>query len=354
MRLSSSRTSRLAMWLLALAAAPLLVQPAGPAQAQAQTTRANAVQAAAEISQETFRDWVFVLAHDSMRGRWTPSPELDQAARWIADHFRNLGLRPGAGGGDFLQWYPVPREDQVPRGGIRAPNVVGILPGSDPDLAREFVVYSAHMDHVGVGRPDASGDSIYNGADDNASGTVAVMTIAAAFAALPETPRRSVAFVLVSGEERGLWGSRHFVDQGGIPPTRMVANLNLDMIGRNWPDTIVLVGKEHSDLGETVRETAHRHPELGLTVIRDPWPGQRFFFRSDQFSFARRGVPAIFFFSGTHEDYHRPGDLPGWVNAEKAARLARLAFLAGLEVADRTSPPRWNPESYDQIVQPQR
>ena len=353
MRPFPSRIPWVAAWSLAVATGPLLVQPGALAQTPT-AVAGDALQAAAGISEETFQDWVFVLAHDSMRGRWTPSRELDQAARWIADHFRELGLRPGGGGGDFLQWYSVPRDARAPGGRIRAPNVVGILPGSDPNLAREFVVYSAHMDHVGVGRPDATGDSIYNGADDNASGTVAVMKIAAAFAALPEPPRRSVAFVLVSGEERGLWGSRHFVDQGGIPPTRMVANLNLDMIGRNWPDTIVLVGKEHSDLGETIRETAHRHPELGLEVIRDPWPAQRFFFRSDQISFARRGVPAVFFFSGTHEDYHRPGDLPKRVNAEKAARVGRLAFLAGMEVANRTSPPRWNPESYDQIVQPQR
>jgi Zn-dependent M28 family amino/carboxypeptidase len=231
---------------------------------------------------------------------------------------------------------------------------VAILPGRDRNLRREYVVFSAHMDHVGIGRPDARGDSIYNGADDNASGTAAVIAIAAAFASLPEAPRRSIAFVLVSGEERGLWGSRHFVDEGRIPPERMVANLNLDMIGRNWPDTIVAVGKEHSELGPLVRDVAHRHPDLGLVVIPDPWPGQRFFFRSDQHSFARRGVPSLFLFSGTHEDYHRPGDVPERVDAEKTARVARLAFLAGLEVAEGTERPRWNPESHERIVETQR
>jgi len=180
------------------------------------------------------------------------------------------------------------------------------------------------------------------------------MAIAAAFASLPEPPRRSIAFVLVSGEERGLWGSRHFVDHGRIPPERMVANLNLDMVSRNWPDTIVAVGKEHSDLGSTVRAVSLRHPELGLAVIPDPWPRERFFFRSDQFNFARRGVPALFFFNGTHEDYHRPGDIPERIDAEKAARVARLAFLTGLEAADRPERPQWNPESYERIVQSQR
>lgn len=318
----------------------------------------TALAAAAGITEEGIRDRVFALAHDSMRGRWTPSPELERAARWISDHFAALGLEAGGEGGSFVQWYPLPEgaTDGTPRGraATRAPNVVGILPGSDRNLRREYVVFTAHMDHVGVGRPDATGDSIYNGADDNASGTAAVMEIAAAFAALPDAPRRSVAFVLVSGEERGLWGSRHFVDGGRIPAARMVANLNLDMISRNWPDTIVAVGKEHSDLGATVRSVSTRHPELGLVVIPDPWPRQQFFLRSDQHSFARRGVPALFFFNGTHEDYHRPGDVPERIDAEKAARVAQLVFLTGLEVANRPERPRWNPESYERIVQPGR
>jgi hypothetical protein len=305
--------------------------------------------AAAAITEEAFRDRVFVLAHDSMRGRATPSRELDQAARWIADRFGELGLRPGGDGG-FLQWYDLP----VGTRGERAPNVVGILPGSDPSRRGEYIVYTAHMDHVGVGRPDAAGDSIYNGADDNASGTAAVMGIAEGFAALSEPPARSVAFVLVSGEERGLWGSRHFVESGTISASQIVANLNLDMVGRNWPDTIVAIGKEHSDLGRTVLEVSDRHPELGMTVIPDPWPEQRFFFRSDQYSFARRGVPALFFFNGTHEDYHRPGDVPEKIDGEKAARIARLAFFLGLEVANRPERPRWSPESYERIVLPER
>jgi hypothetical protein len=330
--------------------------PPGAAEAQEGAPDTADVRAAASvITEEGIRDKVFLLAHDSMRGRWTPSPELEQAARWAQARFRELGLRPGGDGGSHLQWYPLPEGATGPgaRGGdaTRAPNVVAILPGRDRNLRREYVVFSAHMDHVGIGRPDARGDSIYNGADDNASGTAAVMAIAAAFAALPEAPRRSVAFVLVSGEERGLWGSRHFVDRGRIPTELMVANLNLDMIGRNGPDTIVAVGKEHSDLGPMVRDVALRHPELGLVVIPDPWPRERFFFRSDQYSFARRGVPSLFLFSGTHEDYHRPGDLPDRVDADKAARVARLAFLAGLEIAEGTERPRWNPESHDRIVE---
>jgi hypothetical protein len=355
MRSTSIRGTYLLAWVLL---APGCTGPSASAGAQEAASDTVAARLAVSvITEEGIRDKVFLLAHDSMRGRWTPSPELEQAARWAQARFRELGLRPGGDGGSHLQWYALP-EGAGGQGGMvdpaRAPNVVAILPGGDRNLRREYVVFSAHMDHVGVGRPDLRGDSIYNGADDNASGTAGLMAIAAAFASLPEPPRRSIAFVLVSGEERGLWGSRHFVDRGRIPPERMVANLNLDMIGRNWPDTIVAVGEEHSDMGTLVRDLATRHPELGLTVIPDPWPGQRFFFRSDHHSFARRGVPAIFMFSGTHEDYHRPGDRPESVDAEKAARVARLAFLAGLEIAQRSERPRWNPESHDQILETPR
>ena len=237
-----------------------------------------------------------------------------------------------------------------------APNTVGILEGSDPKLKHEYIVYSAHMDHVGTAgksagcRPQGA-DSICNGADDDASGTVAVIEAAEAFAPLQPRPKRSIIFLTVSGEEHGLWGSEYFAAHPPVPVSSMVANLNLDMVGRNWRDTIVAIGKEHSDLGATLNRVAHAHPELNLKAIDDIWPDERFYFRSDHYNFARVGVPILFFFNGTHVDYHQVGDHPDKIDAEKESRIVKLVFYLGLEIANAAERPKWNPESYKQIVE---
>jgi Peptidase family M28 len=238
-----------------------------------------------------------------------------------------------------------------------APNVAAILPGSDPKLKDEYVVFSAHMDHVGVAGPKGSGgcraqgaDSICNGADDDGSGTVAVVEIAEALARLNPKPKRSILFVNVSGEEKGLWGSEYFADHPTVPLNNVVADLNIDMVGRNWRDTIVAIGKEHSDLGATLNRVAADHPELNMRPIDDIWPQENFYFRSDHYNFAKKGVPILFFFSGTHEDYHRPGDSPDKIDAEKEARVAQLIFYLGLEIANAPARPKWNPDSYKRIV----
>jgi Zn-dependent M28 family amino/carboxypeptidase len=238
-----------------------------------------------------------------------------------------------------------------------APNVVAILEGSDPTLKGEYVVFSAHMDHVGVAGPRGSGgcraqgaDSICNGADDDGSGTAAVVEIAEAFAGLNPRPKRSIIFLNVSGEEKGLWGSAYFADHPTVPMNDVVANLNIDMIGRNWKDTIVAIGKEHSDLGATLNRVAAAHPELNMRPIDDIWPQENFYFRSDHFNFARKGVPVLFFFSGTHPDYHQVGDSPDKIDAEKESRVTRLIFYLGVDIANRAERPKWNPDSYRRIV----
>ncbi|HLZ45116.1 MAG TPA: M28 family peptidase [Gemmatimonadales bacterium] len=238
-----------------------------------------------------------------------------------------------------------------------APNVVGILEGSDPTLKNEYVVFSAHMDHIGIAGPKGSGscqargaDSICNGADDDGSGTAAVVELAQAFAGMHPRPKRSIIFLNVSGEEKGLWGSHYFTDHPTVPITSIVADLNIDMIGRNWKDTIVAIGKEHSDLGATLNRVAAEHPELDMRPIDDIWPEQDFYRRSDHFNFARKGVPILFFFSGVHEDYHQVGDSPDKIDSEKESRVARLIFYLGLDVADAAERPKWNPDSYRSIV----
>jgi hypothetical protein len=234
---------------------------------------------------------------------------------------------------------------------LSAPNVVGLVEGSDPVLKNEYIVFSGHMDHLGVGQPDAHGDSIYNGADDDASGTIAVVELAGAFAQLEPKPRRSLIFLTVSGEERGLWGSDYFSGHPTVPIRQIVADLNTDMVGRNWKDTIVVIGKEHSDLGATLNRVNRAHPELRMTAIDDIWPNEDFYSRSDHFNFARRGVPILFFFNGTHQDYHRPSDEVSKIDAEKESRIVKLVFYLGLDLANANARPKWKPESYKSIVE---
>ena len=229
------------------------------------------------------------------------------------------------------------------------PNVAAILRGSDPNLRDTYVIISAHMDHVGVGAPDATGDSIYNGADDDASGTSAVIEIAEALASQAQRPARSVLFLLVSGEEKGLLGSRYYSDHPTVPISSIVANVNIDMIARNAADSVVAIGQDYSSLGPWTQEVVSAHPELNLTASRDLWPEQRFFFRSDHFNFARKEIPAIFFFSGVHEDYHRPSDEVEKINADKAARIARLAYYVTREIATRAQPPRWTEQGLKEV-----
>ena len=238
-----------------------------------------------------------------------------------------------------------------------APNVVAILEGGDPALKNEYVVFSAHMDHVGVAGPRGSGgcraqgaDSICNGADDDGSGTVAVVEIAQAFAGMNPRPKRSIVFLNVSGEEKGLWGSEYFADHPAVPISSIVADLNIDMIGRNWKDTIVAIGKEHSDLGATLNRVGAAHPELNMRPIDDIWPQEQFYFRSDHYNFARKGVPILFFFNGTHPDYHQVSDSPDKIDAEKESRVAQLIFYLGVDVANAAERPKWNPDSYKRIV----
>jgi hypothetical protein len=231
----------------------------------------------------------------------------------------------------------------------RPPNVAGIVRGSDPVLRNSYIVISAHMDHVGTGRPDASGDSIFNGADDNASGTTSILELAQAFAALPVKPARSIIFLGVSGEEKGLVGSAYYANNPTVPLESIVANINMDMIGRNSPDSIVVIGKDFSSLGTLANTIATRHPEVGLTLSDDIWPEQRFFFRSDHFNFAAKEIPSLFFFSGVHEDYHRQGDHWYKIDTEKVMRVTRMVFHLTHAIASDRQAPQWTEDGLREV-----
>jgi hypothetical protein len=229
------------------------------------------------------------------------------------------------------------------------PNLAAVLEGGDTRLRREYVVISAHLDHIGVrsGRPD----SIFNGADDNASGVAGLLELAEAFSRRGARPARSLLFLVPSGEEKGLWGSAYWVRHPTVPIRDVVADLNMDLIGRNWPDSVIVTGPEMSTLGETLRRVTATHPELRMAPVADRWPEERIFYRSDHYNLALAGVPVLFFTSGTHPDYHRPTDDAVGIDTEKASRLVRYIFRIGAAVAGEPERPRWNPGSHERLLE---
>ncbi len=227
---------------------------------------------------------------------------------------------------------------------VLVPYVVGVLPGRDPRLRNEYVVMSAHLDHLGLRIPADRGDSIYNGADDNASGVAAVLETAHAFGRMSRRPRRSVIFFTPSAEELCICGSEYFTREPPVPIGAIVADVNLDGVGRSWQaDTVSAVGSPYSTLGRTVRTVARAHPDLALTVVDDQWPDEEYFTHSDQVWFARRGVPSIFLSSsGPDEHYHRVSDETGTIEADFTARISRLGAWLVRAVAEDPERPRWD------------
>ena len=254
------------------------------------------------IREQDIRAELSFLASDAMQGRGSGTIYERIAAEYIGSQFQQFGLEPGgdtdsAGNKSFVQRVPV---QTAPSGATW--NVIGILRGSDP---REAIMLSAHLDHLGVNEAAPGDDKIFNGADDDASGSVAVLELARALAG-GKRPRRTIYFVCFGSEERRGLGSRHFIDNPPVPLTQIVADLQFEMLGRPDPKvaagTLWLTGFERSNLG----------PELarnGAALVADPHPQQRFFQRSDNYPLALRGVIAHTISSfGLHTDYHRPSD----------------------------------------------
>ncbi|MGE5177023.1 MAG: M20/M25/M40 family metallo-hydrolase [Hyphomicrobiales bacterium] len=264
--------------------------------------------------------------------------------------------------GDPLPRFPLPARIRAhvaaDRAIVESPNVVGVIEGSDPALRREAVVVSAHLDHLGVGTP-VRGDSIYNGAMDNASGVATLLEIARALGAPGAAPRRSVVFLAVTGEEAGLLGSLAFVERPTLRDLDVVADVNLDMFLPIVPlRSLVDYGGEESELGDWFRAVAE---SSGYAVAPDPHPRETYFIRSDQYRFVRAGVPSVFVEFGPagdstldakttrweRERYHQPSDDTRqpivWAAADSFNRLF-LGFVR--DVADRPERPRWKGDSY--------
>jgi hypothetical protein len=241
---------------------------------------------------------------------------------------------------------------------VHGKNVAAILRGSDASLAPETIVFSAHLDHLGVGEP-VKGDTIYNGTLDNASGSAILLEVARAFARMKPRPRRSMLFLSVTGEEKGLLGSDYFAHYPTVEKKNIVANVNMDEDLMLWPlKDMVAFGAEHSSLANVVQAAASR---MDLGVSADPMPQEVIFIRSDQYSFVKQGIPSMFLVPGFKSDdpkinpqeifknweetrYHQPQDdmeQPG-LDFEAAAKYARFVFLCGWDIAQQKERPRWN------------
>jgi Zn-dependent M28 family amino/carboxypeptidase len=242
---------------------------------------------------------------------------------------------------------------------VRTGNVAGILPGSDPTLKDEVVIYTAHHDHFGIGAPDATGDKIYNGAQDNASGCAQLMAMARAFAALPERPRRSVMMLFVAGEEQGLLGSKYYSLHPTFKPGKIALNINYD--GGNFRGKtrdLTQIGKGKSSIDAIAKAMLERQ---GRVLVDDAFPDKGYFYRSDQFNFAKIGVPALYFHGGTdyigkpagwgreqqeqwvEHIYHQPSDEidDTWV-FDGMIQDAEVGFFTGWVVAQADAMPMWN------------
>jgi hypothetical protein len=235
-------------------------------------------------------------------------------------------------------------------------NVVGMIEGADPILKKEYVAIGAHYDHVGMSR-NAEGDKIFNGADDDGSGTVATLAIAQALAKGPARPKRSVLFVWHAGEEKGLWGSEFFTDNPTVPIEQIGAQLNIDMIGRSkkagdrnpanrdltGPNELYVIGSKmmSTDLGNLSEEVNNSYLKLAFNYkYDDPNDNERFFYRSDHYNYAKKGVPIIFYFSGVHEDYHGLADTADKIDYQKMEKVTRTIFAMMWRLANAPARPK--------------
>jgi len=243
-------------------------------------------------------------------------------------------------------------------------NVVAIIEGTDPALTDEYVVIGAHYDHIGVGNP-VNGDAINNGADDDGSGTTAVLAIAEALSH-GERPKRSVLLVWHTGEEAGMWGSRYINEKLPVPARNIVAALNIDMIGRSRPggDTnpanenltgpnevyVIGPGVQSAAMGEILDEVNDNYLGLTFNPLYDAMDHpERIFFRSDHINYARNGIPIAFFFTGTHEDYHRPSDSPDKIDYEKMLKITRTIYAIAWNLASRPDRPALNADLPEEL-----
>ncbi len=293
-----------------------------------------------EITAADLKKNLYVIASDEMEGRDTGSPGQKKAGEYMINYYKALGISYPKALGSYYQ--KVPADFMKKRGGGNLPdseNILAFIEGSEKP--EEIVVVSAHYDHVGT-----KNGVVYNGADDDGSGTVGVMEIAKAFQSAKKAgkgPKRSILFLHVTGEEHGLFGSEYYTDNPVFPLANTVVDLNIDMIGRDDPENrgkqyVYVIGSEmlSSEL-KVINEAANRNTNnLELNYkYDDPNDTQRLYYRSDHYNFAKNNVPVAFFFDGIHEDYHKPTDDVEKIDYELLKKRTQLVFATAWEIANR-------------------
>ncbi len=319
------------------------------------------------ISAENLKANLSFLASDKLAGRYTPSPGLDIAARFINEQFWKAKLQP-ASGPNFCQSATYTELPGLFEGAgakakpghvIQLCNLVGILRGSDPVLKNTYILLTAHYDHIGttataghaatkVLHPNPS-DQIFNGANDDASGTVSVIEIAKALVTLNPRPKRSIVFMTFFGEELGLLGSKYYAEHPIFPLTFTIAEINLEQLGRTDVglhkriDRASMTGYDYSDLPHYFEEAGRL---TGITVAPDRTADDSFFARSDNWSLAGHGVPAhTLFVALDYPDYHQVGDEAKKIDYANLARIDRMIALGLIDLANSDQPPAWNTEN---------
>ena len=296
---------------------------------------------AASITAKEIGNRLFTYASDEFEGRNTGEPGQKKAVEYLKNFYITEGISSGIIGDDYFQEVPASwLNKNSRRGGLKdSENVLAFIKGTEkPD---EIVIISAHLDHEGI-----KDGEIYNGADDDGSGTVAILEIAQAFKAAVDSgkgPKRSILFLHVTGEEKGLLGSKYYTENPVYPLANTVCDLNIDMVGRiddrhkNDPNYVYLIGSdklstELHNLSELVNK---KYTNINLDYkYNDEKDPNRFYYRSDHYNFAKNNIPIIFYFNGTHADYHRPSDTPDKINYELLENRTRLVFHTAWEVAN--------------------
>lgn len=293
------------------------------------------------ISQENLKKNLYVIAADDMQGRDTGSPGQKKAGEYMVKQYEDLGISHPSQMDSYYQKVPATFMNAKSRGENLpdSENILAFIKGTEkPD---EIIVISAHYDHVGT-----KNGVVYNGADDDGSGTVAVMEIAKAFQNAKKAgngPKRSILFLHVTGEEHGLFGSEYYSENPVFPLANTVADLNIDMIGRSDAENkgknyVYVIGSEmlSSDLKKINVAANEKTSKLELNYkYDDPNDTERLYYRSDHYNFAKNGIPVAFFFDGIHEDYHKPTDDPNKIDYNALQKRAQLVFATAWELANR-------------------
>jgi len=289
------------------------------------------------ITPEDLKTHLYIIASDEFEGRNTSKPGQKKAAEYLKNFYIEKNIGSPFGGNDYFQ--EIPTTHLLPNL-EPSENVLAFIKGTDKP--EEIIVISAHYDHLGM-----KDDEIYNGADDDGSGTVAILKIAEAFQKAAESgsgPKRSILFLHVTGEEKGLLGSKYYVNFPVFPLANTVVILNMDMIGRvddehtNFPYFVYLIGSDKlsSELHVISEDINSKFTNLKLDyTFNDENDPNRYYYRSDHYNFAKNNIPIIFYFNGTHQDYHKPSDTPDKINYDVLAKRTQLVFLTAWELANR-------------------